>query len=347
MPARQARPAAEPAGRSTMKDVAAAAGVGVKTVSRVVNEESGVTAATAARVREAIEALGYRRNDGARLLRQGLRTGSVGLVLEDLADPFYAPLCRAVEEVARRHGSLLFSGSSAQQPQRERDLALAFCARRVDGLILVPTGTDQGYLLPEQAAGTPIVCVDRPACGLVADTVLSANARGAREGIEHLLRQGHRRIGFLGDAPEIHTATERLRGYRAALAAARLPARESWVSMSAPEPARIRLALQRMLAGRWPVSALLCGNNRITVAVLRELAGLPHRPALVGFDDFELADLLTVPVTVVAQDPARLGRTAAELLFARLAGEHGPAQRIELPTRLIPRGSGELPVRYA
>ncbi|MCX4750838.1 LacI family transcriptional regulator [Kitasatospora sp. NBC_01287] len=345
MPEAQTRPEPAPAGRSTMKDVAAAAGVGIKTVSRVVNEESGVTAGTAARVRQAIETLGYRRHDGARLLRQGLRTGSVGLIIEDLADPFYAALCRAVEEAARHRGSLLFAGSSAQQPPRERELALTFCARRVDGLILVPTGTDQGYLLPEQSAGTPIVCVDRPATGLVADTVLSDNARGAREGTEHLLRQGHRRIGFLGDCPELHTAAERLRGYRAALAGAGLRGRADWVAMGAPEPARLRPALERMLAGRRPVTALLCGNNRITVTVLRELASLPHRPALVGFDDFELADLLAPPVTVIAQDPAGLGRTAAELLFARLAGERGPAQRIELPARLIPRGSGELPAR--
>src|SRR6202012_2534970 len=104
----------------------------------------------------------------------------------------------------------------------------------------------------------------------------------------------------------------------------------------------IRLALDRMLSGRRPVTALMSGNNRTSVAVLREWAGRPRRPALGGFDDFELADLLATPVTVVAQDPVGLGRTAAELLFRRLAGEHGRPQRIELPTRLIPRGSGEL-----
>ncbi|EST37080.1 hypothetical protein N566_14940, partial [Streptomycetaceae bacterium MP113-05] len=126
-------------GRPTMKDVAAHAGVGLKTVSRVVNGEDGVAPDTRHRVRSSIAALGFRRNDGARILRQG-RTFSIGMVLEDLADPFYAPLTRAVEEVARAHGALLINGSSAEDPERERELVLALCARRVDGLVVVPAG---------------------------------------------------------------------------------------------------------------------------------------------------------------------------------------------------------------
>ncbi|MGF6827269.1 LacI family transcriptional regulator [Kitasatospora sp. MAP12-15] len=325
-----------------MKDVAAAADVGLKTVSRVVNGEPGVREATAERVRRAVAQLGFRRNDSARLLRQGRHTCSVGLILEDVSDPFSSALHRAVEEVARAHGSLLFTGSSAADPEREQELALAFCARRVDGLIVVPTAADHGYLALETAAGTPVVAVDRPLPGLAADAVLSDNRGGARRGVEHLLRQGHRRIGYLGDLPGIFTAGERLLGYRQAMAAAGCEVQERWVSMGGPDPVGIRLALDRMLTGRWPVTALMSGNNRTSVAVLREWTGRARRPALVGFDDFELADLLAIPVTVVAQDPAGLGRTAAELLFRRLAGEHGQPQRIELPTRLIPRGSGEL-----
>jgi LacI family transcriptional regulator len=326
-----------------MKDVAAAAGVGLKTVSRVVNGESGVSEATASRVRSVIDALGFRRNDGARLLRQGARTGSVGLLLEDVADPFYSQLTRAVEEVVRAHGSLLLEGSSAEDSARERELALGFCARRVDGLVVVPTSADHGYLAPELAAGTAMVSVDRPMPGLDVDTVLADNRTGAATGAAHLLRQGHRRIGYLGDAPDIFTAAERLAGYREAMAAAGCPVAEPWIAMGRPDPLELRFALTRMLTGPEPVTALLCGNNRTTVAVLRELAGRVERPALVGFDDFELADLLAVPVTVVAQDPALMGRTAAELLFRRLHGETAAAQRVVVRTRLVPRGSGELP----
>ncbi|UQI49411.1 LacI family transcriptional regulator [Streptomyces sp. HU2014] len=325
-----------------MKDVAARAGVGLKTVSRVVNGEPGVTPDTERRVRDAITALGFRRNDSARILRKG-RTASIGLVLEDLADPFYAPLNRAVEEVARAHGALLINGSSAEDAERERELALAFCARRVDGLIVIPAGSDHRYLEPEIAAGVATVFVDRPAGLLDADVVLSDSFGGAREGVAHLIAHGHRRIGFLGDQPHIHTATERLRGYRAAMADAGLPVDDAWVSLGATAPERVRREAERMVGGARPVTALFAGNNRVTVTVVRVLAGARRPVALVGFDDFELADLLSPGVTVVAQDAARLGRTAAERLFRRLDGVLEPPRRVELPTRLVVRGSGELP----
>ncbi|WP_255947618.1 LacI family DNA-binding transcriptional regulator [Streptomyces odontomachi] len=328
--------------RPTMKDVAARAGVGLKTVSRVVNGEPGVTADTERRVQEAIDALNFRRNDSARVLRKG-RTASIGLVLEDLADPFYGPLSRAVEEVARAHGALLINGSSAEDPGREQELALALCARRVDGLVVIPAGDDHRYLEPEIKAGVATVFVDRPAGRINADVVLSDSFGGARDGVAHLLAHGHRRIGFIGDQPRIHTAAERLRGYRAAMEEAGITIEDSWMSLGATDPHRVRRAAEEMLAGPDAVTAVFAGNNRVTVTVVRVLAEHGHRVALVGFDDFELADLLRPGVTVVAQDAAQLGRTAAERLFSRLDGAPLAPQRIELPTRLITRGSGEVP----
>jgi LacI family transcriptional regulator len=328
--------------RPTMKDVAGHAGVAVKTVSRVVNGEPGVRPQMADKVRLAITELGYRRNDGARLLRKG-QTASIGLVLEDIGDPFYATLSRAVEDVAHQHQSLLLTGSSDEDPEREEELTLAFCARRVDGLIIIPASDNHTYLLPELAAGIAAVFVDRPPGMIEADTVLSDNERGAREGVAHLLSQGHRRIGFIGDAPQIYTAALRHRGYLAAMADAGQPVDPGWVTMTHPDADAIRKALDRMTAGPAPATAVFCGNNRATALVLRELAASRRRLALVGFDDFELADLVSPGTTVVAQDTAGLGRIAGELLFRRLAGDRDPAQRIELPTRLIVRGSGEFP----
>ncbi|QEU97828.1 LacI family DNA-binding transcriptional regulator [Streptomyces kanamyceticus] len=326
--------------RPTMKDVAARAGVGLKTVSRVVNGEPGVTPDTERRVQEAIEALGFRRNDSARVLRKG-RTASIGLVLEDLADPFYGPLSRAVEEVARAHGALLINGSSAEDPDREQELVLALCARRVDGLVVIPAGDDHRYLEPEIAAGVATVFVDRPAGKIDADVVLSDSFGGARDGVAHLIAHGHRRIGFIGDQPRIHTAIERLRGYRAAMEDAGIELSESWVSLGATGPERVQAAATAMITGPEPVTAIFAGNNRVTVTVVRVLADHERPVALVGFDDIELADLLGI--TVVAQDAAALGRTAAERLFRHLDGAEEAPARIELRTALIPRGSGEIP----
>jgi LacI family transcriptional regulator len=327
--------------RPTMKDVAGRAGVALKTVSRVVNGEPGVRPQVAERVNSAIAELGYRRNDGARLLRKG-QTASVGLVLEDIGDPFYSTLSRAVEDVAHHHDSLLLTGSSDEDPERERELTLAFCARRVDGVIIIPASENHAYLLPEMAAGIAAVFVDRPPGLIEADTVLSDNRRGAQDGVAHLLRAGHRRIGYLGDAPQIYTAARRHEGYVAAMAAAGQPVDPSWVTMTPLDRETVARALARMTGGPAPVTALFCGNNRATALALRELRASGLRLALVGFDDFELADLVTPATTVIAQDTAGLGRIAAELLFQRLAGDRDPARLIELPTRLIVRGSGEI-----
>jgi LacI family transcriptional regulator, galactose operon repressor len=329
-------------GRPTMKDVATRAGVALKTVSRVVNDEPGVTPETAGRVRNAINELGFRRNDSARLLRKG-QTASIGLIMEDIGDPFYSALSRAVEDVAHWNGSLLFTGSSDEDPQREQELALALCARRVDGLIVIPASGDHRYLLPEIAAGVASVFVDRPAGMIEADAIVADNVGGTRAGVTHLIRQGHRRIAFIGDNPDIYTARQRHQGYREAMAEAGLDVDPSWVAMAKPAADGIRRALAAMLAGPSPVTALFCGNNRTTILALREVAHAGRRLALVGFDDFELADLLTPGITVVAQNPAEMGRRAAELLFGRLAGTRGPAQYIELGTQLIVRGSGEIP----
>lgn len=347
--------------RATMNDVAAHASVSLKTVSRVVNGDAGVVEETRLRVLDAIAHLGFRRNDSARQLRTG-RTAEIGLLVEDVGDPFYSTVTRAVEQVAAENDCLLFTGSCDDDPARERKLALALCARRVDGLLVVPAGPDHAYLASELAAGLPVVFIDRPPVNLAADAVLADNAGGARSGVGHLVAHGHRRIGFLGDDPSVFTARQRLLGYRQEMAAHGLPVDEAWIATGEPAADRLRRhaerlrgELDRLLSGPDGVTALFTGNNRITAQVLRELGrrdrdgrdgrdGRPlPRPALVGFDDFEFADLVTPGVTVVAQDPAGLGRTAASLLFERLGGLGGPAQQVVLPTRLVVRGSGELP----
>lgn len=164
------------------------------------------------------------------------------------------------------------------------------------------------------------VFVDRPAGRIDADVVLSDSFGGARDGVAHLIAGGHRRIAFIGDHPRIHTATERLRGYRAAMAEAGLPVADSWVSLGSTHPERVAAAARAMLADPEPVTAVFAGNNRVTVTVVRVLAAQARPVALVGFDDFELADLLRPGITVVAQDAAALGRVATDRLFQRLAG---------------------------
>lgn len=325
-----------------MSDVAAAARVSLKTVSRVVNAEPGVHPETAERVQSAIVELGYRRNEMARALRQGRVSRSVGLVIEDVANPFYASIAWGVEEVAWKQGLLVIAGSSAEDPERERSLVLTLCERRVDGLLIVPAGDDHRYLLPELRHGTPTVYIDRPPGRIKADAVLLDNVGGARAAVEHLLAHGHRRIGMVGDEATIFTTVERIDGYRQALEAAGIGFEQPLVRLGAHDVAAAEAATRELLALPDPPTALFAGNNRNTIGALRAFSSEPRRVALVGFDDFELADLLPVPVTVVAYDPVELGRRAAELLCKRLAGNRRRPRRIVLPTTLIARGSGEI-----
>ncbi|MCW2908680.1 MAG: sle, partial [Actinomycetia bacterium] len=164
-----------------MRDVAARAGVGIKSVSRVVNGEY-VRPETERVIVAAIAELGFSRNDSAALLRQG-STASVGLVLEDIAEPFQSVLTRAVEAVTLANGSILMTASSGEDPAREKQVVRAFCARRVDGLIIVPAAHSHRYLLPDIKAGVATVFVDRPADGIDADTILVDNVDGARDGV--------------------------------------------------------------------------------------------------------------------------------------------------------------------
>jgi LacI family transcriptional regulator len=335
-------PEIRPSGHPTMVDVARAARVSIKTVSRVVNDEPGVSPATAQRVREIIELLEFRRNDMARGLRQGSSSHTLGLVIGDVANPFYSAITRGVEEVAREDGYLVITGSSDEDPSQERNLVQLLCERRVDGLMVVPAGGDQGYLLAEMETGTPVVFLDRPPGGIATDVVLIDNRAGAGLGTDHLLSQGHRRIALIGDKASLFTTTERVRGYRDALRGHGIAADDGLVRLGAHDVASAGAAVHDLLGLDDAPTAIFCANNRITVGALQALHRREPRVAVVGFDDFELADMLAIPATVVAYDPTELGRWAAGLLRRRLAGEDMPQQHLVLPTWLITRGSGEV-----
>jgi LacI family transcriptional regulator len=328
--------------RPTMKQVAALAGVSLATVSRVVNGGPSVRPDLAARVHEAVDLLGYRHNLTASTLRRANRlSASIGLIFEDVANPFFSAVHRGVEDVARERGVLTFAGSSDERPERERELAESFSARRVDGLIIAPAANDHSYLQRDRAAGVALVFVDRPAGFVDADVVLTDNAGGARAAVTHLIEHGHRRIAFLGDRPDLHTATERLRGYRDALA--RHGIREEVALIRGAHHAPYAVTRELLLADD-PPTALFTSQNLITIDAVRAIhdLGLQRQVAHVGFDDIALADVIEPGLTVVAQDAAALGRSAAELLFSRLDGFTGPSRRVVHPTTLVPRGSGEL-----
>jgi LacI family transcriptional regulator len=325
-----------------MVDVARVAEVSLKTVSRVINSEAGVSPSTVERVHAAAAELHYARNDLAASLRQGKRSNTLGLVIEDVANPFYSAIAKAVEDVARVRGCLLITASAGEDPERERELVGALVRRRVDAVLIVPAGRDHRYLEASGLAGRAVF-LDRPPVRLRADTVLVDNAAGARRAVEHLLAAGHRRVAFVGDDDRLFTARERLKGYRAALAEAGLTVAPELVAVANSTLEAAAAAVRRVLElprSRRP-TAVVTGNNRCTVGALHALNGRRDAVALVGFDDFELADL--IGVTVIRTDPAQIGRLGAELAFSRMDGDTRRPQRVVLGAELICRGSGEIP----
>jgi LacI family transcriptional regulator len=233
-------------------------------------------------------------------------------------------------------------GSSNDDLRREREVVSAFCARRVDGLIVVPVGGNHRYLQAQLTAGTKVVCVDRPADNLDVDTVIVDNRNGAHQAVTHLLSHGHRRIGYLGDHRNIWTLQERYAGFCDAFGDLGLnpdPALVKHGLRTAEDAARVAAELMR---SHQPPTAIFATNDLITIGAISGLGEDAGEVAVVGFDDFALAERLNPPVTVVAQDPVALGATTAQLLFARIAGDTSPPRKVVLLTRLIVRGSGEL-----
>ncbi|MEV0318284.1 LacI family DNA-binding transcriptional regulator [Streptomyces sp. NPDC050658] len=332
------------AGQPTLRDVAERADVSAMTASRVLRDDPRVLPATRARVRAAAAELGYRPNEVARSLRLGKGTGLVGLVVTNLANPFYSRLALGVDSVIAGDGLKTVIGNTGQDLESERALVADLVARRVDGIIAVPAAADQRHLAAAVAKGVPVVLASRPPEGFSADCVLVDDFGGARDATARLIAGGHRRIGFLGSPPAVYTGVERLRGYTEALVAAGIPADARYVRQGQTEPLEAEHAAAGLLTLPEPPTALFCSNNRNTIGAFRAIRVSGGDTALAGFDDFELADALGLPLTLVAYDSDELGRTAGRLLAERMregkpgAGTAGPARRIVTPTSLVEYG---------
>lgn len=337
-----------PVRRATMKQVAALAGVGTKTVSRVINREPNVSDDTAARVWDAIRALDYQVDMRAGSLRRSDgRTHSLGLLVSSVDNPFAGEVQRGVEDAARPRRVVVLASSLDEDPSREMEVVNDLLGRRVDGIIMDTTSTDLTYLGPTLGRGVPVVFIDRCPVGVNVDCVTSDNRDGAAAATRHLVERGHRRIALLTERSTIQTAAERRRGFLDELGRAGVPTGEATVITGLADAASAERALAGILASDRPPTAVFSTQNMITVGALHALQrlGLQHEIAFVAFDDVPLADLLDPGVTVIKQDPRAIGRTAAERMFRRLDGEQLPLDHVIVPTQLIERGSGEIPPR--
>ncbi|MFP4634829.1 MAG: LacI family DNA-binding transcriptional regulator [Nitriliruptoraceae bacterium] len=328
--------------RPTLADVAERAGVSSKSVSRVVNGEAHVRPELAARIRAAIDELGYRPDHRARDLASGPAVRSVGYVQVDAANPFFAAVYRGLEDVLGAQGILLVAGSTDASPARERELLQALIDFRVGGLIVAAAEGSDELLAREITYGTPLVCVDRVMAEPACDTVVSSNRASMRRAVEHLLSRRHERIAFMGGRPEVWTASERLEGYREAVAAAGVPA---WEITGVDQVEAADHATRGLLDTPSPPTALVTGQDRITTGAIAALhaMGREHEVALFGFDELPFTEQLQPSISVVAQDPRYMGARAAQLLLSQIAEPGRAPELVVVEAPLIHRASGDIP----
>jgi LacI family transcriptional regulator len=330
---------------ATMKEVARAAEVSVATVSHVINRTRFVSPALAERVQTAMRDLGYTPDGTARSLRIR-RTETIGLLVPDNRNPFFAELGQAIEEAGFAAGYTTIFGNSAERPDRERQYVETLVAKRVDGLIIAPSRDGAGVLdTLLRPSKIPVVVIDRDPELLGADVVLYDNEGGSAAATRHLLDLGHTRIAFVAGPAHLAPAAGRLEGFRRALAEAGL------------EPAAIvegdfhyeggYAAARRLLADAAP-TAIFAANDLMAAGAMRALGErgmhVPDEVSVVGFDDAPLAEMVSPAVTTVRQPLHDMAHVAVTLLLERIAGIGGGPQRHVLPTELVVRSS-TAPVR--
>lgn len=316
----------------TLLDVAREAGVSLKTASRVLNDSPQLTPETRSRVREVMLRLGYRPNELARGLK-ARRSVAIGMIVPNLADPFTASVVQAVQNVARAHGYVVILTSSGGDETLERAEMESLVRRQIDGLIVAPALGNVEYFRSIVGSHMPVVVFDQFMCDPSIDCVIVNNREAAREATEHLLAHGRLNILAIGVRPNLYTCAERLAGYREALGARAISERTLLVDHErelTPE------ALAAVLDGDTPPDAIFTLNWVASMLALRALR--VHRKqacneiALMSFDDFELAEMLSPPLTVVKQPSAEMGRISAELLFERLTGDRTVRREVVLST---------------
>ena len=327
---------------ATIHQVAERAGVSSTTVSHVINNTRFVSVDTRNRVLEAMVALGYQPNALARSLRRG-ETLTIGLILPDSANPFFAEIGRAVEDAAfhKRYNVILCNTEG--DLEKEQRYVEVLSKKQVDGIIFVGTGDQTNSLLSLHTQQIPVVLVDRELPDLEVDAVLTDNLQGGYLATRHLTDLGHKRIGCITGPSHLTPSAQRVQGYRTALKEGGLSVDESLIERGDFHPESGHSAALTLLSQPNPPSALFICNDLMAIGALHAAAehgfNVPHDLAIVGFDDIELASYAVPSLTTIAQPKTDIGLHAVQLLINRISEKSRPVHRELLPVTLIQRKS--------
>jgi len=327
----------------TIRDVAERAGVSRQTVSRAMNNKGEIRPETRERILEIARTLGYRPNSIARSLKTD-RTLTIGLVVPDIANPFFAEVVRGASEVAYGLDYSVLLCNTDEHPEREWAVLRTLEAHRVDGLILVSSRLSDETLQRAIEAWRPMVIVNRfqpPRPGL--GCVLVNDAQAAVTAARHLISRGHRCIGWLGGSPASHSGLERRQGYIQAMAEAKLQRKEGWCVSCTPNVRGGREATGELLANHPEVTALLAYNDLVAVGAQQACQTLgraiPDQLALVGWDDIAFASYVVPPLTTMRMPKYRIGERAMSLLFDLIRNPTLMPEISTLDAALVVRGS--------
>jgi LacI family transcriptional regulator, galactose operon repressor len=324
-----------------MSDVAKLAGVGTMTVSRVLSGSVKVSEETAKRVFDAVAQLNYRPNEVARALRDQ-RSHQIGVIVPNLVDPFFAVCAQTVSVVAKEHSYSVIIATADEDAEMEFQEASRMLRRQVEGFVIIPAASGVSRITGSEFNRTPIVTLDRPLENSSCDSVVVENRFGSQLGVNHLIQHGHTRIAFFGLSRNLYTIKARYEGYRDAIKKANLKPEAYFGNGTLAE---MLPTMRSVLDQKNPPTALFCSNNLITRNAIHALSHfkvrIPEQVALVGFDDFETANILNPPTTVVRQPITDMARMGANILFSRLLNgdlsERG--KHIVLPVELVIRES--------
>lgn len=328
--------------RVTMADVAREVGVSLMTVSRVINNKADVSPATRQRVLKAIEQLDYRPSSIARGLATQ-RTGTLGLVVPDVANPFFADVARGAEQQAYSKGYNVLLCNTGEDSRREVAVLQSLEEKRVDGLVLCSSRLEEDQLRDLLDHHPAVVLVNRQLEGDNVGTVRIDDQAGGQVLTQHLIRTGHQAIGLLAGPSASHSGRQRIEGYRAALAVANLPHKPTWVRHCSPVVKGGRATTRELLTAHPELTALFCYNDLVAVGALQACADLgrqvPDDLAVAGFDDILLAALVTPPLTTCRVPRHELGVQAMELLLNRINDCPGARDQVVLQPELVVRAS--------
>jgi len=317
---------------ASMVDVAREAGVSVSTVSNVINGVRPVSPELKASVTSAMRQLRFRPNALARSLKTQ-KTYTLGVVVSDITNPFFSSVVRGAEDAASEQGYSTIICNTDENPVDEHLYVELLLQRKVDGLLIVPTG-DKDNLQAISESSVPFVFVDRVVHGVEADAVLSDNIGGAAEATRYLLSMGHRRIGLMTGPEALTPSVERAEGFTRTLAEAGIPAEETPVHMGCLQTARAAQVIEGMVKSKPRISAVIATSNTILIGILGRLHSLgiscPEEISIIAFDDPDWMQLLAPPLTTVAQDPYMMGFEATGLLLRKFSRPISRQKNIEV-----------------